>query len=197
LVGAWLIDVVLEAETLEDVERVRRVANEVGVPANWRLPSGLLDALDAIDNETPLGVGIKEIAVLPGAAVSRGFMAAADNLPREIGRFVDGLTDHEGRELDLVLVHQVEDSGDALVHAVLEDAVGRQIGQTLLHRFFEEAGRAGDRLTATLEHEREADGKTGTVRPERISRRHDALLIQWVIDEADRRELLYLNLTKS
>jgi hypothetical protein len=66
-----------------------------------------------------------------------------------------------------------------------------------LHRFFEEAGRAGDRLTATLEHEREADGKTGTVRPERISRRHDALLIQWVIDEADRRELLYLNLTKS
>jgi hypothetical protein len=45
-----------------------------------------------------------------------------------------------------------------------------------LHWFFEEAGRAGDRLTATLKHEREADGKTGTVRPERISRRHDALL---------------------
>ena len=176
LVGARLIDVVLEAETLEDIERVWRVANEVGVPANWRLPSGLLDALDAVDDESALGVRIEGIAVLPGAAVRRCLMTATHNIARKIGRLVYGFADHEGSELDLVLVHQVEDSGDALVHAVLEDAVGRQIGQTLLHWFFEEAGRAGDRLTAALKHEREADGKTGTVRPERISRRHDALL---------------------
>jgi len=39
-----------------------------------------------------------------------------------------------------VFVHQVENSGDALVHAVLEYAVGRKIGQTLFHRFFEEPG---------------------------------------------------------
>ena len=56
---------VLEAETLKDVERVRRVAHEIGVPANWRLASGLLDALDAVDDKAPLGVGVEGIAVLP------------------------------------------------------------------------------------------------------------------------------------
>jgi hypothetical protein len=58
-------------------------------------------------------------------------MTATHNIARKIGRSVDGLADHEGSELNLVLVHQVEDSRDALVHAVLEDAVSRQIGQVI------------------------------------------------------------------
>ena len=82
LVGAWLIDVVLEAETLEDVERVRRVAHVVGVPADWHLAGGLLDTLDAVDDKAPLGVTIEEITVLPGAAVRPGLMASRHDLAR-------------------------------------------------------------------------------------------------------------------
>jgi len=85
--------------------------------------------------------------------VPPGLMAAPHDLPSEIGRFVHGLADHEGREFYLMLIHQVENSRNALVHAVLEDAVRRQIGEPLFHRFFDEAGRPGNRLTAALEHE--------------------------------------------
>jgi len=147
-----IIDVVLEAETLENVERVRRVAHVIGVPADGCLPGGLLNALNAFGDEPPLRIRIEEIAVLPGAAVRPGLMAALHDLASEIGHFVDGLADHEGREFYLMFVHQVKDSGDALVHAVLEETIGRQIGQTLFHWFFDEAWRPGDRLTSALKH---------------------------------------------
>jgi hypothetical protein len=84
---------------------------------------------DAVDDEAPLGFRIEQIAVLPRAAVSRSLMAATHDLAREIRCFVDGFADHKGGELHPMLVHQVENSGDTLVHAVLEDTVRRKSGR--------------------------------------------------------------------
>jgi len=105
-------------------------------------------------------------------------MAAPHDLLRKLGRFVDGLTDHEGGELDLMLVHQVEDPRDALVYAVLEDAIGREVRQTIFHGFLDKAGGARDRLSPGLEHEGEADGETRAVGPVVIACcGHTALLL--------------------
>jgi hypothetical protein len=117
-----------------------------------------------------------EIAVLPRVAVGGGFVAAIDDLACEIRRLLDGLADHEGRELHLMLVHQVEDVRHALIDAVLEEGVCRQVGQTLLDRIGDDAASAGDRLAAGLEHEREADGEAGVVGPEGFRGGHGDLL---------------------
>src|SRR5260370_14331639 len=44
LVPARLVDVVGEAETLQNIEGMRGIAHRVGVPADRRLPRRLLDA---------------------------------------------------------------------------------------------------------------------------------------------------------
>jgi hypothetical protein len=78
------------------------------------------------------------------------------------------LTIHERREFDLVLVHQVKDSRHALIHAVLEKGIGRQVWQAFLNRVRDDAARARDRLAASFEHERETDGNARAVGPERF-----------------------------
>src|SRR5580704_1589439 len=120
--------------------------------------------------------GSRKMAVLPRAAVGGGFVAALDDLACEIRRLFDGLADHEGRELHLMLVHQVEDAWYALIDAVLEEGVGRQVRQPFLDRIGDDAASARDRLAASLEHEGEADGEAGVVGPEGFGSRHDDLL---------------------
>jgi hypothetical protein len=62
--------------------------------------------------------------------VSGGLVTAPHDLLRKLGRFVDGLADHEGRELHLMLVHQVQNPGNALGYAVLKHAIGCEIRRT-------------------------------------------------------------------
>ena len=64
-------------------------------------------ALHAVGDEASLGVGVEEVAILPSAAVRRRIMATPHDLAREIGRLVDGLTDHERRELHLMLARRL------------------------------------------------------------------------------------------
>jgi hypothetical protein len=79
-------------------------------------------------------------------------MTALDDLPREIRRLLDRLPNHEGGQLDLMLIRQVEDSRHPLIDAIMEEGVGRQVRQPLLD-VGDDSARAGDRLTACLEHE--------------------------------------------
>lgn len=81
-----------------------------------------------------------------------GLMTALDDLPREIRRLLDRLPNHEGGQLDLMLIRQVEDSRHPLIDAIMEEGVGRQVRQPLLD-VGDDSARAGDRLTACLEHE--------------------------------------------
>ena len=106
---------------------------------------------------------IEKVAVLPGAAVGGGFVAALDDFLREIWSLLDRLADHEGRELDLMLVHQVEDARHAFVDTVLEEGVGRQVGQAFLDRVRNHSAGSGDRLAAGLKHERETDSKASVI----------------------------------
>src|SRR5260370_42022103 len=66
LVPARLVDMVGEAETLQNIEGMRGIAHPVGVPADRRLPRRLLDAGDAVRDEATLSLGIERIAVGPG-----------------------------------------------------------------------------------------------------------------------------------
>jgi len=65
-----------------------------------------------------------------------------------------------------VLVHEVEHAGDALVMAVGEEGVGRQIGDALLDWVRNHTVCSRDRLPASLEHERETHRQPRTVRPD-------------------------------
>lgn len=72
-VHAWLINVLSEAKRLQDIERARRVAHPVCIPSDRLLTGDLLDLLDAVVDEAPLGVRVEETAVcqvLPWAAAS-------------------------------------------------------------------------------------------------------------------------------
>ena len=88
----------------------------------------------------------------------RRLVPAADDLAGEVRLVFDGASDHERRQLDAALVHQVEHARDALGVAVGEKRVGRQVGQPSLDRFGQEppapemgwppASNISDRLTA-------------------------------------------------
>jgi hypothetical protein len=64
-----------------------------------------------------------------------GLISTLDDLARKIRRLLDGLADHEGGKLDLVLVHQVENTRLARIDTVLEKYVCRQVGRPLLEPF--------------------------------------------------------------
>src|ERR1700694_2403497 len=65
-----------------------------------------------------------------------------------------------------MLVHEVEHTGNALVMAVGEERVGRQVRDTLLDRVRNHTACARDRLAAALEHQRETHRQPRAVRPE-------------------------------
>src|SRR5258706_1320409 len=153
LVSARLIDVVDETQTLEDVQSSRRIAHPIGVPTNWSLARGLFDALNPIRYEAPLGIRTEGVAILPGAPVRGGLVPAFDDLTCEIGRFVDGLPNHERGELDLVLVEEIENAGNPLIDAVFEESVRREIRQALSDGVGNYAPCAGNRLSSGLEHQ--------------------------------------------
>jgi hypothetical protein len=147
------IDVIEEAEALQDVQCPRAVAHPVGIPPDRLLPRRLDDALDAVGDEATLGIGIEPVAVLPGAAMRSGLVATTHDFASEVRLLVDRLADHEGGELDPVLIEQVENTGDAFIDAALEEGVRRQVRQTVLNRIGDDPARARDGLTARLEHQ--------------------------------------------
>src|ERR1700726_2015430 len=65
-----------------------------------------------------------------------------------------------------MLVHEVEHTGNALVMAVGEERVGRQVRDTLLDRVRNHTACPRDRLAAALEHEGEGPRQPRAVRPE-------------------------------
>src|SRR5437764_15119755 len=134
LVAAWLVDMVEETQALQDIQRARAVAHPVGVPSHRRFARRPDDAGHAVGDEAALGLGVELIAVLPGAAMRGRLVAATHDLARKLGCAVDGAADHEGAHLDLMLVEQVEQARDALIHAILEESVGRQVGEAMSDR---------------------------------------------------------------
>src|SRR5437899_2709388 len=126
------------------------------------------DAFYAIRNEAALGISVQGVAVFPGAPMRGGFVSAPDDLTRQIRSLLDGLSDHEGRDLHPMLVEQIEQAGDALVGSVLKECVRWQIGKTLLDGIRNDPSRTGDRLPSGLEHKREAYGQARAVRPKAV-----------------------------
>src|SRR5882762_7488521 len=156
LVTTWLVDVIDEAQALQNVERSRRIAHPIGVPADRLLTRDLFNALHPIGDEAALRVGIERVAILPSASVSDRFMPTFDDLARELGSFVYGLPNHERGHLYPMLVEQIHDARDAFIYAVFEERVRGQVGQPLLDRIGDDAASAGKRLAAGLEHQGQA-----------------------------------------
>src|SRR5258706_4935192 len=95
LVTTRLIDVIDEAQALQDVQCFWRIAHPVGIPSNGVMAGGLHDTFHSVRDEAPLNFRRKGVAVLPSAPVRGGLMPTLDDLTREIGRFVDSLPNHE------------------------------------------------------------------------------------------------------
>jgi hypothetical protein len=95
------------------------------------------------------------------------FVAAPDDLTRQLVMLFDRLADHERRDLDAMLVEQVERTRNALVHAVVEEGIRHLIGVAGLDRFGQGTACAGDRLPAAFKHQGDADRQPCAVRPER------------------------------
>ena len=95
LVHARLVDVVLEAEGLQDVERVRGVPHPIGVPADRPLAGHLHDRLDAVGDELPLLITIEEIAVAVDDAGRRDTVATQG---RQEGQCAPAPVRHLGNE---------------------------------------------------------------------------------------------------
>src|SRR6266446_4695136 len=132
LVAARLVNVVQEAEALQNVQGSRRIAHPVRVPAYRLLAGGLYDAFHSVGDEAAFCVRVQRVAVLPGAAVRGRLVSAPHDLARQVGGFIDRAADHERRHLDPVLVEQVEEPRDSFVDAVLEEGIGGQIGDAML-----------------------------------------------------------------
>jgi len=81
------------------------------------------------------------------------FMPASHDLTRKVWHLLDGLADHEGRDLHSMFVEQIKKPGNALVDAVLKEGVRRQIGKTLLNGIRNDTTRSRDWLPAALKHE--------------------------------------------
>src|ERR1700692_3340850 len=82
LVAAWFVDVIHEAQALQNVEGPRRMAHPIGVPADRLLTGGLFNAFHPIGNKAALCVGIERVAVLPSASVRGCFMPTFDDFAR-------------------------------------------------------------------------------------------------------------------
>src|SRR6266436_9604942 len=122
------------------------VAHPVRVPADRYLAGDLMDRLDAVGDEALFLVTGELIRVVPNPAVCGGFMPASYDLLSEIRGGFDRFADHERAELDAVLVHEVEHAGDALVVAVGEEGVGRQVRYALFDCVGDHTAGARDRL---------------------------------------------------
>src|SRR5882762_326321 len=142
LVAARLVDVVQEAEALQNVQGSRRIAHPVRVPPDGPLAGGLYDAFHSVGDEPTFRVRVERVAVLPCTAVRGSLMSTLDDLARQVGSLVDRAADHERRHLDPVLVEQVEEPRDSFVDAVLEEGIGRQVGAALPDRLRNHAASA-------------------------------------------------------
>jgi hypothetical protein len=91
------------------------------------LAGRLVNRLDRRGDEAPLGVAVEKVAVLPRATMGGCLVPAPDYLAGELRRLVDALTDHEGTELHMMLVREVQEARNTLVDAVLKEAAGAVI----------------------------------------------------------------------
>src|SRR5260370_11337635 len=89
LVAARLINVVHESETLQNVQGYRRIAHPVRVPPYRPLARGLYDAFHPVGNEPSFRIRVQRVAVLPGAPVSSSLVSTSDDLPCQVGGFID------------------------------------------------------------------------------------------------------------
>src|ERR1700736_2404078 len=126
-VAAWLVDMIDEAQALQNVERSWRIAHPISVPADRLLTGSLFNALHPIGDKAALRFGIQRVAVFPSAPVSGCFMPTFDDFACEIRRLVYRMADHERGHFDLVLVEQIQDTRDAFIDTVLKEGVRGQV----------------------------------------------------------------------
>lgn len=69
-----------------------------------------------------LGVGVMEVVFCLVRCAAASIVTSYD-LALDIGRIVDGFADHQRRELHLKLVYQLQNPANALVDAVLKQAI--------------------------------------------------------------------------
>src|SRR6204780_3291742 len=84
LVAAGLIDVVQEAQALQNVESSWRIAHPVRIPAYGSLAGGFYNAFRSVRDEPAFRVRVQRVAVLPGAAVCGGLVPAPDDFACQI-----------------------------------------------------------------------------------------------------------------
>jgi len=119
LIPANVINVVDEAQVLENSQGIRCTAQPECIKANR---TGAGDSLDGIDAGLIPGtflLGSHGILRLPRLAVSGRFMAAIDNLFRQFGMSFNRLADHMRRYLDAYSIPKIEQAGNAFLKAVL------------------------------------------------------------------------------
>src|SRR5258708_19161103 len=99
LIAADVVDVVGVAKLLQDLERLRCTPQPERIEADGPHARDSLDSCSRISVALPLLFGGPGILRLPGLAVTRGFVAALDNLFRERWVLFDSGAHHVGRHL--------------------------------------------------------------------------------------------------
>jgi hypothetical protein len=111
LVGWQVIDVVGEAEFLQDLQRVHPGPDPVVVVAGRASAGDLLDRLHAV-SYPPLFLRAGQVVLpLPGPAVRAGLMPARDDPGGHVRVPADGVADHERGHRDAVFVDDVQEAG--------------------------------------------------------------------------------------
>ena len=142
LVAARFVNVVQESEALQNVQGSRRIAHPVRVPPYRPLARGLYDAFHPVRDEPSFRIRVQRVAILPGAPVRSSLVSTSDDLPCQVGGFIDRTADHERRHLDPVLVEQVLEAGNSFVDSVLKERIGRQVRTALLDGIRDHTARA-------------------------------------------------------
>src|SRR5260370_11229497 len=105
-------------------------------------------------------------------------MAVAYDFSGEIRRCLICFADHERGELNLMLVHQIENTWNALIVSICKERIGWEIWHALFNRIRNHSCRPRNRLATAFEHKRYADRQASSIGPERISVRGAAMLAQ-------------------
>ena len=104
--------------------------------------------------------------------MSARLVTTIDDLCGNIGMPAYRVTNHEGRHLDSVLVHQIQDPWHTFACTVFIERVLSQIRESVQNRFGDGSSGAADRLTPRLELHGHGDRQACAFRPEGFGVRH-------------------------
>jgi hypothetical protein len=116
-----------ETQVLEDAQGVRRTAKPKRIETDRASTRCLLDGIDAGLIPGAFLLGSHGVLRLPSLAMPRRFMAAANNLFRQLRVSFDSLTDHVRCHLNACAVPQVEQAWNAFLETILVPFLDGQI----------------------------------------------------------------------